>query len=93
MHYFVSKERTNFSTCENQDFLWVRHRDFYVSPLNCREKRISEYIAQKMKFFIKDFLIKCDQSPRKLWIWSHLQKKSLMESFIFCAVKIFATDI
>ena len=33
--------------------------------------------AQKMKFFIKDFFSKCDQ----------IHRKSLMESFIFCAVK------
>ena len=29
----------------------------------------------KMKFSIKDFFSKCDQSNRKLRIWSHLQKK------------------
>ena len=44
--------------------------------------------AQKMKFFIKDFLSKCDQIRRNLRIWSHLLKKSLMENFIFCAVWI-----
>ena len=44
--------------------------------------------AQKMKFSIKDFFSKCDQIRRKLWIWSHLLKKSLMENFMFCAVKI-----
>ena len=44
------------------------------------------YTAQKMKFSIKDFLCKCDQIHRKLRIWSHLLKKSLMENFIFCAV-------
>ena len=32
------------------------------------------YITQKMKFSIK---------RRKLWIWSHLLKKSLMENFSF----------
>ena len=42
--------------------------------------------AEKIKFCIKDFLNKCDQIRRKLWIWSHLQKKSLMENIIFCAV-------
>ena len=26
------------------------------------------------------------QIHRKLWIWSHLLKKSLVENFIFCAV-------
>ena len=29
---------------------------------------------------------KCDQIRRKLQIWSHLLKKSVMENFIFCAV-------
>ena len=45
--------------------------------------------AQKMKFSIKDFSSKCGQIRRKLRIWSHLLEKSLMENFIFCAVKIF----
>ena len=44
------------------------------------------YTAQKMKFSIKDFFSKCDQIRRKLRIWSHLLKKSLMENFILCAV-------
>ena len=44
------------------------------------------YTAQKMKFSIKDFFSTCDQIRKKLRIWSHLLKKSLMENFIFCAV-------
>ena len=44
--------------------------------------------AQKMKFSIKDFFSKCDQICRKLRIWSHLLKKSLMESLVFCAVLV-----
>ena len=36
-----------------------------------------------MKFSIKDFFSKCDQIRRKLRIWSHLLKKSLMENLIF----------
>ena len=40
-----------------------------------------------MKFSIKDFFSKCDQICNFLQIWSHLLKKSLMENFIFCAVK------
>ena len=36
--------------------------------------------AQKMKFPINDFF-------SFMRIWSHLLKKSLMENFIFCAVK------
>ena len=39
-----------------------------------------------MKSSIKDFFTKCDQIQRKLRIWSHLLKKSIMENFIFCAV-------
>ena len=37
----------------------------------------SRVTAQKMKISIKDFLSK----------WSHLLKKSLIENFIFCAVR------
>ena len=44
------------------------------------------YTAEKINFPIKDFFSKCDQIHRKLQIWSHLLKKSLMEKFIFCAV-------
>ena len=36
-----------------------------------------------MKFSIKDFFGKCDQIRRKLRIWYHLLKKSLMENIIF----------
>ena len=47
--------------------------------------------TQNMKFSIKDFFSKCDQIRRKLPIWSHLLKKSLIENFIFCAVLIRVT--
>ena len=47
--------------------------------------------AQKTKFSIKDFFSKCDQIRRKLRIWSHFLKKSLIENFIFCAVKVCLT--
>ena len=36
-----------------------------------------------MKFSINDFYSKCDQVCRKVQIWSHLLKKSLMKIFIF----------
>ena len=48
-----------------------------------------------MKFSVKNFFSKCDQIRRKLQIWSHLLKKSLMKNFIFCAVSksvCFAAD-
>ena len=41
--------------------------------------------VQKTKFSIKDFFSKC--GLKKLWIWSHLLKKSFMENMIFCAVE------
>ena len=43
-----------------------------------------------MTFSIKDFFSKYDQIRRKLRIWSHLLKKSLMENFIFvqCSIRI-----
>ena len=44
--------------------------------------------AQIMKFSVKDFFSKCNQTRRKLRIWSHLLKKSLTENFIFRAVLI-----
>ena len=44
------------------------------------------YPAQKMKFAIKYLFSKYDQICRKLQIWSHLLKKSLIENFTFCAV-------
>ena len=43
--------------------------------------------AQKMLFSIKDFFSKCDQIRSFLRIWSDSLKKSLMENFIFCAVR------
>ena len=39
-----------------------------------------------MKFPIKDFFSKGDQIRKKLRIWSHLLKISLMENVIFWAV-------
>ena len=48
----------------------------------------SQITAQKMKFAIKDFFSKCDQIRIFQRIWSHVQKKSLMEIFIFCAVNV-----
>ena len=44
--------------------------------------------AQKKKFFMQDFLSKCDQICRKLQIWSHLLIKSLMEKFFFCSKRL-----
>ena len=56
---------------------------------------VKDYTAQKIKFSIKDFFSKNDQIRRKLWIWSHLLEKSLMENFIFvqCQLHYYITVI
>ena len=48
--------------------------------------------VQKIKFSIKDFFNECDQTHRKLRIWSLLLMKSLMKNFIFGAVYISSGD-
>ena len=46
-------------------------------------------LLHKKKFSIKDFFSNCDQIRRKLWIWSHLLKKSFIKKFHFlCNVYI-----
>ena len=50
--------------------------------------KILNITPEKMKFSITDFFSKCDQIRRKLRIWTHLLKKSVMENFIFCAVYV-----
>ena len=44
--------------------------------LNQNENPVKEYTTQKMKFSIKDFFSKCNQTNSFLLIWSHLLKKS-----------------
>ena len=46
-----------------------------------------------MKFSIKDFFSKCDLIRKKLRIWSHLLKKSLMENFTFYVVYLEHLDL
>ena len=54
---------------------------------------LTENTAQKMKFSIKDFFSKYDQIHSFQQIWSHLLKKSLMENFIFSAVKSHSQNV
>ena len=59
------------------------------TPLKRRYERAnqSSFINRKInKDIIKDFFSKCDQNHCFWPIWSHLLKKFLMKSFIFCAV-------
>ena len=56
----------------------------HLSIMSRKEK--TNITAQKMKFSVKDFFSKCDQICKKLRIWSHLLKKSLLKNFISYAV-------
>ena len=64
---------------------WVVHKHSWVHPLYQQQT-----LHKKIKFSVKVSFSKCDQIRRKLRmrIWSHLLKKSLMENFTFCAVRI-----
>ena len=70
----------------------VASRKVSVKPsenlLKILESLLKIDTAQEMKFSINDFFSRSDQIGRKLQIWSHLLKKSLMENFIFCTVWI-----
>ena len=71
------------------EFVFLKYkREFVKTRWLSHDRGITSWdnTAQKMKFSIKDFLSKCDKICKKLWIWSHLLKKSLMENFIFCEV-------
>ena len=69
----------------------VLHLGYYSSPRSAsniflRAKSSWKEHYTRNKVSINDFFSKCDQFCRKLRIWSHLLKKSLIENFIFCAV-------
>ena len=68
---------------------WIKSYLYYRTRIKFTTKAavILYKALHKMKFSIKAFFSKCVQICRKLRIWSNLLKKSLMEIFIFCAVK------
>ena len=71
-------------------YLFPKLSEITVENVSITLVRVTGDTAQKMKFSIKDFSSKCDKICGKLWIWSHLLEKSLMENFIFCAVRMIA---
>ena len=66
---------------EEFSFLQLRLQIYYVGIY------FSHHI-QTMQFSIKNFFSKYDQISSFLWIWPHLLNKSLMETFIFCAISL-----
>ena len=65
---------------------WKLNRDLSEMITLCVFQLITISLHKKMKFSIKDFFSRCDQILRKLQLWYHLLKKSLMQNFMFCAV-------
>ena len=70
-------------------FYILKKNCIYFSLFCCLFLKSLKGSAQKMKFSFKDFFSKCDKIRRKLQIWSHLLKKSLMENLFFCGVHLF----
>ena len=61
---------------------------FYMKNLVSKMNDFKDFPAQKMKFSMKDFFSKFDQTRSFRQMWSHFPKKSLMENIIFCSLFI-----
>ena len=72
-------------------YFWVYelriHGSLHVDWVS-KNEQVESAKLEKMKFLTMGFFSKCDQIRKKLRkklrIWSHLLKKSLMENFILC---------
>ena len=63
---------------------WVNNDESMCPNKFCHSmEQYFSHTAQKMRFSIMDFFSKYDQIRRKLWIWSQLLKKCLMENLFF----------
>ena len=65
-----------------------RSEDVFIYTFTVLISCKTSHTAKKMKFPIRDFFSICDQIRRKLWIWSHLLKTSLVENFVFRGVSL-----
>ena len=87
MQAYLKRTQCSGVSCVHfKKFHMSNFKHFYLKMSTLYDTSQLYLTVQKMKFSIKDFFSKCDQIRRKLRIWSHLLKKSLMENFIFCAV-------
>ena len=93
---FLYFRKRNFLVPRLETFLYFLKKCFSsISRNGTYEKNSGNgtfYTAQSMKLSIKGFFSKCDQIRNFLRIWSLLLKKSLMETFIFCAVGDYAMN-
>ena len=67
----------------------VNYRVYLVSKLLV----LLNNTAKNVKFSIKGFFSKCDQIRRKLRIWSHLLKKSLIKKLHFLCIVMEITRV
>ena len=56
------------------------HLEFVICFISIKSIKLR---CTKNEVSVKDFFSKCDQIRKKLLIWSHLLKKSIIENFIF----------
>ena len=84
--YFMSKTKNKYVIV---NLYWLNSKAGsgfdQTSKMDVSSKK-RQLLLKKMKFSITDCFSKCYQIRKKLRIWSHLLKKSLMENFIFCTV-------
>ena len=71
--------------------IWTTRYDMQsIFAFNHRARsKCTKSTVQKMKDFVKDFFRKCKQIHSFLWIWSHLQMKSLAENSFFGMKQVF----
>ena len=74
----ATTKRVKFDTYEQVNKAVLKWFNMLRSKNHCK----------KMKFSMKDFFSKCYQIRSFLRTWSYLQKNSLTENFIFCAMNI-----
>ena len=80
----IVNRRTNVDLTHSSCNSFHGSQSFYDTLMSIQDWTITT--AQKMKFSVKGFFSKFDQIRSFLRIWSHLLKKSLMETFNSCAV-------
>ena len=77
---------------KNDNLLSLKIPLIRMISISCFSQGVVSYVcvygatAQKIKFSLNNFFSKCDEIRKKLRIWSHSLKKSLMENLIFCVV-------
>ena len=75
-----------WNTKTTHDFCWSIYKQIHAGWERGKNYHWIKNEGFPLRFFIKDFLSKCDQIRGFLWIWSHLLKKPSVQTSFFCAV-------